>query len=123
MNNLSWTLYLAEVIPSLGTAAVIFSGAWGLVCGGILIVWTVAWMDEAAPKPWYGTFITVLSISTAVAVLTPPKETIYLIAGSQAGEYVANTPEAQEILDDIRQIIRMQVAGKAGELTHERTRR
>lgn len=39
----------------------------------------------------------------------PSKETLYLIAGSEAGEYVVNTPEAKAILSDIQEVIQLQI--------------
>jgi len=44
-----------------------------------------------------------------IATLIPDQNTIYLIAGSEAGEYVVNTPEAQEILNDVHKIIKLQL--------------
>ena len=48
-------------------------------------------------------------IGITMATLTPSKETIYLIAGSEAGEAVVTSAEGQEIINDIRLIIKGQL--------------
>lgn len=110
MNNLSLFLYMAEVIPRIGLAASGF--AWGLlVMGGAFMgVWTFAWQSNQAPKPRFGIYFTALFVCAFISAITPSKEIIYLIAGSQVGEYVVNTPEGQEILNDIHKIIKMQLS-------------
>ena len=118
MNSLSWFLYLAEVIPHIGLLFGVIS-ALGLIVGGVgMTVWTMWWASETqckGPRPWFVTYTIFMIFSCSVMVLTPSKETIYLIAGSQAGEYVVNTPEAQEIIGDIQQIIRQQLDGMVQE--------
>lgn len=109
MNNLSWFLYFAEVIPSLGHAAMLIFIIVLLVGGVILFVWTMEWYTDDAPKPWFGVYLTTLVVCLLVSVLTPSEETIYLIAGSEAGEAVVTSPEGQEILNDIHTIIKQQL--------------
>jgi hypothetical protein len=112
MNKLSWFLYLAEVIPNLAVV-----GVTCVTIGGLLLL--------LLPKKGCGEFMSgghapfdgitrvmpyvLLTIGLALITLVPSKDTIYLIAGSEAGEYVVTTPEGQEIVDDIKVIIQQQI--------------
>ncbi|WP_146097127.1 hypothetical protein [Brucella oryzae] len=53
-------------------------------------------------------FMTMIAVSGAV--LIPAKETIYLIAASEAGEVVVKSDEAKEIMSGLRDIIKDQIA-------------
>jgi len=116
MNGLSWFLYLADTLPKIGEGALLIGVLICIIGGVFLAAWAVAFLSEdtKAPPPWRP-YIISMAILFFVAVLIPSKETIYLIAGSQAGEYVVNTPEAQEILNDIHAVIRAQLEELAGE--------
>lgn len=52
-------------------------------------------------------------IFTAVGVffvnLVPSQDTFYLMAASEAGEMVVKTPEAQEVLSDLKEILNIQL--------------
>jgi len=116
MNGLSWFLYLADTLPKIGEGAFVLLAIIGIIGGICLAFWAVAFLSEETKTlpPWRPYIIT-MAILSFVMVLIPSKETIYLIAGSQAGEYVVNTPEAQEILNDIHAVIRAQLRELAGE--------
>lgn len=114
MNSLSWFLYLADVIPMfgfiVGEAAIIV-----LIIGGFIIaLWFYAsFGEEDAPKPPVKRYIALVTVLGVIGMLTPSKETIYLIAGSEAGEYVVTSPEGQEIINDIKTIIKGQISSYA----------
>lgn len=118
MNNLSWFLYLADVLPSfasgVGTAS-----ALTLFFG--IPLWMLWYFSTIDDKPQYkpnGKLIYVFLVSLVVLALSsliPSKETIYLIAGSEAGEAVVTSEEGKEILNDIHQVIRHQLSTLKGE--------
>jgi len=116
MNGLSWFLYLADTLSKIGEGALFLGVLIGITGGLLLAFWAVAFLfeDTKTPPPWRP-YILSMAILFFVAVLIPSKETIYLIAGSQVGEYVVDTPEAQEILNDIHAVIRAQLEELAGE--------
>lgn len=113
MNGLSWFLYLAEVIPK-------FSGV-GLFAVFVALIVMFAYPPKgvkifsnnhvpfSGAKIWWAWVVVVLGV--VLMTVTPSKETIYLIAGSQAGEYVVTSPEGQEIINDIKEIIKSQIEG------------
>lgn len=120
MNGLSWLLYFAAVAPQIaGTLVTI--GVF------ILIFWVARAVGvgyknypfqgviEGKIPPRYGIpiFATFLFF---ISALTPPKETIYLIAGSEAGEAVVTSESGQEILNDIQLVIKQQLNNLKGEV-------
>lgn len=110
MNSLSWFLYLADVVPMLGFAiGQIAIGAAVLGVFGFGFWFVIAADEKDAPKPPLKRFIAVVVIMGIIGALTPSKQTIYLIAGSEAGEYVVTSPEGQEIINDIKAIIKSQI--------------
>ena len=106
MNSLSWFLYLAEVVPNIGVASIFYLCIVGFV-GSFLLAFMA---EELGPENLpIKTHIALLVGAVLLAVLTPSKQTIYLIAGSEAGEYVVTSPEGQEIINDIKAIIKSQI--------------
>lgn len=104
MNSLSWFLYLAEVVPRIG-------GLFG-VSTAVLLITGLAWVlftAEIGRPPPFIAFVVAIVVSAILATIVPSKETIYLIAGSEAGEYVVTSPEGQEIINDIKTIIKAQI--------------
>ena len=111
MNDLSWFLYLAEVIPNVGAAAGIYIfvvGTFGSI--GIVIWFVLSNIEDEIQTPPIKIHIIMLALVVLVAIIIPSKETIYLIAGSEAGEAVVTSPEGQEIINDIRLIIKGQLS-------------
>lgn len=115
MNNLSWILYFADVADKLGVAATLCVVIFGLasLAGGIAVVGSRVdnpKRSEYHMPLWMLIIPTcILTLSLCVAVFTPSKDTIYLIAGSEIGETVVKTPEAQQMFSDIREVIQQQL--------------
>lgn len=125
MNTLSLLLYVSDVLYKFAGAA------WT----ALFLGWVAYWMytlvrhlnaseiysyeseetrkakmavrrESIFPKPvWFwltGIVITLL-------LLIPSQDTFYMIVASEAGETVAATPEAKEIMQDVREIIDVQL--------------
>lgn len=106
MNNLSWFLYLAEVIPNIGVLLYMMAFSFMVIWG----IWALVANDFCwANKPPSKVLVWIIPLMIVIAVLIPSKNTIYLIAGSEAGEHVVTSPEGQEIIDDIKTIIKSQI--------------
>jgi len=114
VNDLSWFLYLADVVDSAHSKIAFMiitiflsSIAWAMI-GSIERDAEnrepLQLLQKKAPL-LIGTVILLLALNVAL----PSKETIYLIAGSEAGEYVVTSPEGQEIINDIRAILKSQI--------------
>lgn len=111
MNSLSWFLYLADVIPN-------FSILFGLLSGGAAVaagISLMAWGDKVVQGKVPVLFIFSSVLAASIASSIPSKQTIYLIAGSEAGETVVTSQEGQEILNDVKAIIKQQLANMKAE--------
>jgi tellurite resistance protein TehA-like permease len=110
MNNLSWFLYLAEVVPSFGGLLVGFGVATLIAYAGM--VFTTGMNNDVYEKknPYPSLKLPLIGASLCtLAALIPSKQTIYLIAGSEAGQHVVETESGQAILDDVQEIIQLQL--------------
>jgi len=126
MNSLSWLIYAAELIPSLA-ALLSWVGFFSIIGFALYVIVGCIinedcynsdseavkerkrdWWSEAKYLP---SFKQVMFVSCVflVSVLLPSKETIYLVAGSEAGEAVVASEEGREILSDIQEIIDIQM--------------
>ena len=123
MNSLSLLIYIASIIGSVQGLLIFVGGVFASI---YIIVRLVIARDNADtelgysgkvykdyPPVYQGLLLPVILF--ILATLIPSKETIYLIAGSEAGEYVVNTPEAKEIMTDIHTIIKGQLKEMAGD--------
>ena len=110
MNSLSWFLYLAEAGPSLAVTVGALS-IFALLGVGIAAIFVPIFNDfsNTKTKPPYKTMVSLCIVALLVSAAIPSKDTIYLIAGSEAGEYVVTSPEGQEIINDIKAIIKSQI--------------
>lgn len=133
MNNLSWLLYLADVIPSIGltihvctmTAIVALAvyGMAGLIWAST--IWSYddrrtvemkeEFYDQRKWLPSKQMFALIFGILIIVAII-PSKQTIYLIAASEAGQTVVTSPQANKMLTDIQEIIQLQLDRMKGNI-------
>ena len=130
MNSLSWMIYLTEVVSRLVPLATV--GGVFLLVGGMAAAFlgSIGWSyyswdgPEARAKgdalqvslrKWGIRAISFAPILIAVALLTPTAKTVYLIAASEAGEAVVTSPEAKEMLGDLKEIIRKRLKEELNE--------
>jgi hypothetical protein len=108
MNSISWFLYIAGVTENVGVALCTISVFCFIVCGVCWFGFSLADDDDTtAMLKRTGSRTPVLgAILLGIACLIPSKTTMYAIAASQVGETVANSPEAREMIDDTKQILR-----------------
>lgn len=113
MNDLSWFLYFADILPNVGTALGLIGGL-GLLAYAVITGIVAGHRDCSYGKyesNFHGVWwpIPVLVVIMTLSAFVPSKETIYLIAGSEAGEAVVTSPQGQEILNDVQEVIRAQL--------------
>lgn len=125
MNSLSWILYFVDVTYQVqGLLIVVMIVGWMIyaIWRAFVGIWAdSSWSSDEAgvvekkkkaqllpvfPSKWY--FVATIVVSLLLTLI-PSKETVYMIAASEAGEYVVNTPEAQEMLGDLKSILKMQL--------------
>lgn len=115
MNSLSWLVYAADVAGNVGVVLVLGS-LLGIL--GMFIASMVAGhqtdFGRGEPgdwkRPWRHVWIVAVALLVASAI--PSKTTIYMIAASEIGETVVTSPDAVEMMNDLRTIVR----GKLKEL-------
>lgn len=121
MNNLSWLLYLADVLPGVGSNigffvffGILFSGA---AYGFGFAATTFEKEDKeliaagkAARKFGRNIFLPACVIGLLISAI-PGKNTFYMIAASEAGEQLIDAPETQRYLSDIKEILDKKIAG------------
>lgn len=104
MNSLSWMIYAAEVLgraQNVSSAIAFFSTVFYAV--GVYRTMT----SEAARtirRLWF-----IPAISGMIAIFTPSSNTIYLMAGSEAGETIVTDPEMKEVFSDLKTIIKAKI--------------
>jgi hypothetical protein len=111
MNKLSWFFYLADMAS--GMSFLIFS--MGVACVALMFILPTKSVEmfsadhtpfQSATRPslWIG-----LVLCSVLFCLIPSSETIYKIAASEIGETVVTSPEAKELYEDLKAIIKKQV--------------
>lgn len=122
MNGLSWLLYAAEVVQSLGNLFAYAGAMLGIISGVSVTVYGVSLDDTIGDEKTAARLGTVLRwllpITAVVAVLAclmPSSKTVYMIAASEMGQKVYETPAAQEVLTDLQVILKQ----KLGEMRKE----
>lgn len=131
MNNLSLMIYAAEVVNNIKVPLVITSlsmligGAISTISGNI--GWSYYSFTSKEEKETSETLRKRLGkigprfVFTGIALafftaVVPSSNTIYLIAASEAGETVVSSPEAKEMFNDIKTIIKQKLKSEAGEV-------
>jgi hypothetical protein len=108
MNSVSWFIYIANVTENIGVALVGLGIFSLLACCACWFAFSVADDKGTAEmlKRSGARFPILGAILLAIACFVPSKATMYGIAASQIGETVANSPDAREMIDDTKQILR-----------------
>lgn len=117
MNNLSWFLYIADVLPSLGTlsaTAAFFALVFGGFIHGALMIH--AWENDidwpGKRVVWHIILVLVLAV---LSILIPSKETLYKIAASEVGETIVKNPSVQKEALEIYEQLKSLLKPKAGQ--------
>lgn len=113
MNKLSWMLYAADALDKLSLVLFVLGSLGLIVC---LATWAVMAMSAdidkkpkpKAPSPLLAGLIGCLLL----ACFLPSAKTVYMIAASEAGERIAATAEAREMLDLVRQKLKTVLTDK-----------
>lgn len=105
MNSLSWLIYLADRV---GIAVAIF-GLLSLVSVVFYIIMSIQMYENWYTRNPFPKFISLgWMIPIPLILLTiviPSKNALYMIAASEAGETIVQSPEAKEIFNKMKTII------------------
>jgi len=116
MNSLSWLLYTADVVDSLGISmgilcalSVLSAGAGGFA---LMLTHNDYGMEEKDRKPFWKVVnlsVWVFCVALVVSCITPSKETVYAIAASEMGEKAMATPTAGKAMKALNHWLDKQV--------------
>ena len=109
MNSLSWMIYAAGVAGGLKGLMTVAAVLGCIAIGICTVVFPIMEGDGERPKGSWSHALRYLwmpIVAGLIATLTPNSSTIYLIAASQAGETVVKSPDAIEMMGDLKAIIK-----------------
>lgn len=118
MNTVTVFIILAYIIPNIGTAATVVSMLGLMALLAIVLMAGISFGDKDLTRrfgeePAYPVLlkqlkwlVPMLTISWAFALVIPDKETFYLIAASELGEEVVKSPEAQELYEEVKKVLK-----------------
>lgn len=102
MNSLSWLIYLADVLPSLG-GILSFAAYPAIIATVIFTIGFFSTLGESEKEEHdfaariLKTAVTVALICGLFGALFPSKQTIMMIAASEFGEKIATTDKAKNL--------------------------
>lgn len=100
MNNISWFIYFAEAAEKTMVFSLILSIVF-IVIYGMHYVIVSCENDPTPPK-------TLLYLSLSLFLLfivTPPKQTIYMIAASEISYSVVTSPEGRQLMGEVKDTV------------------
>lgn len=111
MNNLSWLLYLSDVLPSLSVGMGMISVISGILFGIATVIFWCTYFDKndyvSIKVPITLSCFLVFTIFFGLASnLIPSRQTILLIAASEMSEQVVKSQDGQEIMSNLKQILK-----------------
>lgn len=124
MNSLSWLVYFSNVIPNIGAFMLIVgvlsiftSGVAAAICAGIhsenshgryggepKYARAQDYFNQKKWKFWIKT-ASVGLLMMFLSTLVPSERTMYMIAASEIGETIVTSPEAEEVLGELKDTI------------------
>lgn len=120
MNSISLMIYIADTVGRISGSFITAGVAAVIIAAILLIVGNVAWLDQyekpevreanrerqRAARKWGFRLAVFGPAIIFLASFLPSSTAIYMIAASEAGETVVTSPEAKEMLGDLKEIIR-----------------
>lgn len=120
MNTLSWLIYAADVLGSV-KGLLIAVAIVGMIVLSVAMLAAAIGASEPYPAVPAGTwkkplrFMWVPIVAGLIAALIPSTRTLYMIAASEAGEAVVTSPDAIEMMGDLKAIIKQKLKAELGE--------
>lgn len=113
MNNVSWFLYFAQIVPSLGTLLEVFGVCIGV--GAPIGAVAVFIRNEESSVQYQiapvrlGRWFSVAAALITLGAMTPSRDTMYAIAASQVGEKFLQTEIASDATKALHAWIKSQI--------------
>jgi len=130
MNTLSWLIYAGEVAGNM-QGFIGFGGSLAVAAGAVMtLAGNIPWQHYSwdSQEKWTQKeafrgklarngprFLVAGALCILVAALTPASRTIYMIAASEIGEQIVTSPDAIEMMGDLKAIIKKRLKDELGE--------
>ncbi len=108
MNNLSWLIYLAELVGNVSVATALlagFSGAAAMIIGMPMSEQHTGNADWKRLSNWRVAYISIALTLGTISVILPSRMTVMLIAASEYGEKLSETETADKAVNAINKWI------------------
>lgn len=118
MNSLSWMIYAADTIPRIAATLYAFGVISIISFVALNIGCAIARGDHnmfakpADKRPHRIEKFWLVAVGAGLILLSSPipsRDALYMIAASEVGGKVASTPDAQEMLSDLKVIVGQQI--------------
>lgn len=111
MNSLSWLIYLAEVVDAFRVTFMVLTAVSVLGSVALVVVAGDQLFEERAKtaRKWWIRNIMAGFVLMTAAIILPSSRTFYMIAASEIGERAIASPEAKEMLGEIRATLMRQL--------------
>lgn len=128
MNSLSWFIYLTQIVDNLGNAAGGVLAAVGIFGGIGLVMFSVFTFEIGNPtddneryliglrKTLTKAFVAIMVVAGLVAVFTPSRQTMLMIAGSEMGERLIKSESVNGIVNPGMDLIRKWIKQEADKI-------
>ena len=96
MNSIFWSVYLADIVGTIKIAAFV------LICVSSLVLWLLVGLKSDnihVPRWQFVTATVVLIVSGIISILTPSKQTVYIMTGIKATEVILDKPVAKKTIE------------------------
>lgn len=109
MNSLSWFIYLTQLVDNLSDIAQTTLIA-GIIFGGFSLIFAPMILDlvdsEIPLRKAVIGFVTVMVVALIAYIITPNRQTMIMIAGSEMGERIAKSGDVQSVVNPGMELIR-----------------
>ncbi len=115
LNDLSWFLYLADVLPRFADAWRGFCMVAGIITVIMAFIHTCVYFEQSKGSrqglhPWIGwAALVFIAFTSTFSFIIPSKDTFYLIAGSEAGEIAVESERGQELMNKVNAVLDAQL--------------
>lgn len=119
MNTLSWMIYAAELVEKLGSlGGVGLFVSCAILALAVFMAPPVCEFDTAKISVYCWRCakvgVPVIVLFATIYLFTPSSRTVYMIAASEAGETVVTSPEAIEMMGNLKAIIKKRLTEELG---------
>lgn len=118
MNNLSWFIYLTQVVDAIGVLCAVT-----IVLGGIasIITLVIGHVEESERTTSLGKRILAgVCVAAVVGTVVPSRQTMLLIAGSEMGERIVKSDAVKDIVNPGADLLKAWIKDETDKITNKK---